>query len=119
MSISRISTSSSGDNNTITITLLYHTDNSQLHFTVQPKLYIQDFLKQILNKLAQGENAARVEQLCNNYEPVLEVLINGEGIELKSDQTLAEAGIGNNAICQIAARPLKEKLMFCRYASQA
>ena len=119
LSISKISTASSGDNNTITITLLYHTDNSQLHFTAQPNFFVRDFLEQILNKFAQGENAARIEQLRNNYEPVLEVLINGESIELKGDQTLAEAGIGNNAVCQIAARPLKEKLMFCRYASQA
>ena len=103
----------------INITLLFHSDNSQRSFSVSTELRTGEFLEQVLRELAQGENAARLEQLRNNYEPVLELLVDETTVELESTQTLAEAGISNNAICQIAARPLKEKLMFCRYASQA
>ncbi len=103
----------------IDITLLCHSDNSEYHFSVSPHLPIGELLEQALEGLAQGDNAERMRQLRDNYEPVLELLIDNEVIELKNNQTLAKAGIRTNATCQIAARPLKEKLMFCRYANPA
>lgn len=118
MSISPINTSTAHTNTSITITLRLHSDNSQRRFTASPHLRIDRFLEQILEELAQGENSDRVRQLRECYEPVLELFIDGEASELENTQTLSEAGVGENAICQIAARPLKEKLMFCRYASQ-
>jgi hypothetical protein len=112
-------TSASQAQTAITITLLRRSDNSQSRITASPQLRIGAFLEQILNELAQGENGDRIRQLRECYEPVLELLIDGEGTELDNNRTLSEAGVGENAICQIAARPLKKKMMFCRYASQA
>jgi hypothetical protein len=119
MSVTPIKHITLRDDVAINITVLCHADNSQQHFSTQAHLRIGEFLEQILEQLAQGEDAERLAQLCNNYEPVLEMVIDGEGIELENGDTLAEAGVGDNAICQIAARPLKEKLMFCRYANPA
>lgn len=99
----------------ITVTLLCHSDNSERRFTASPQLRVEAFLEQILEELAQGDNAERVCQLRECYEPVLELVRDGVGTALSKAQTLSEAGMGENAICQIAAHPLKEKLMFCRY----
>lgn len=103
----------------ITITLLCHRDNSLRHFTVSPMLRVDAFLEQVLEELAQGDDAERIRQLRECYEPVLELIRDGEGTALTTNQTLDEAGVGDDAVCQIAAHPLKEKLMFCRYNKQA
>ena len=107
------------DDAQVTVQLICHSDNSQHNFTASPDLLIGTFLEQILEKLSQGENSERMSQLRECYEPVLELVVNGEGIELQSEQSLTEAGLSDNATCQIAARPLKEKLLFCRYANMA
>jgi hypothetical protein len=103
----------------ITITLLCHRDNSLRRFTVSPRLHVDAFLEQVLAELAQGDDAERVRQLRECYEPVLELVRDGKGTALTTSQTLGEAGVDDDAVCQIAAYPLKEKLMFCRYSRQA
>ncbi len=104
---------------TITVALYSHGDNSHSHFTVSPQLLVGEFLQQVLSSLARGKDATRLQQFCDNYEPVLELLQNDGAIELDNTMTLAEADVGNNATLQIAAHPLKERLMFCRYACGA
>jgi phosphotransferase system HPr-like phosphotransfer protein len=103
----------------ITINLYCHGDNSHSHFTISPQLSVGELLRHMLVNLARGKHATRLQQFCDNYEPVLELLQDDGAIELENEMSLAAAGVGNNATCQIAARPLKERLMFCRYASGA
>ena len=89
----------------VTVQLICHSDNSLRSFTVPPDLTIGSFLEQILEELSRGEgkSAERMSQMRECYEPILELLVNGEGVELHSGQTLSESGITNNARCQIAA----------------
>lgn len=118
MSASQGKRTTSPTDATIAITVLFHSDHSQRHFSVSPQLRVGDFLEQLLQELAQGEQAERVKRLRECYEPVLELLRDGEGIELDKTESLIGAGVGDHAVCQIAARPIKEKMMFCRYTSQ-
>ena len=101
----------------ISLTLLSHHDNTQQQLKVSADLPIAEFLKQLLESLAKGENGERVAQMRECYEPVLELVRNGSEVELKDELTLAEAGVIAGDTVQIAARPLKEKLLFCRYSS--
>lgn len=103
----------------ITVTLLCHSDNSQRELSVTPSTLVSQFLEQCLELLAQGEHAERMAEMRKCYQPVLELVENGSGTPLAADHTLAEAGISHQSICQIAAEPLKEELLFCRYAKQA
>jgi len=103
----------------ITLNLHCHGDGTERPFCVSAESPISEFLEQVLEELAQGEGAERVRLLRDNYQPVLELLADGSSIELPGSQTLAEANIPDNAQIQIAARPLKEKLLFCRYSEQA
>ena len=101
----------------ISLTLLCHHDNTQQQFKVYAELRIKDFLEQLLESLARGENGVRIAQMRECYEPVLELIRGTNEVELIDDQTLAEAGVIEGDTLQIAARPLKEKLLFCRYSS--
>ena len=101
----------------ISLTLLSHHNNSQQLLEVCADLPIAEFLEQLLESLAKGENGERVEQMRECYEPVLELVRCGNEVELINDQTLAEAGVIEGDTVQIAARPLKEKLLFCRYSA--
>lgn len=101
----------------ISLTLLSHHDNTQQPIEVRADLPITEFLEQLLESLAKGENGERVAKMRECYEPVLELVRNGREVALRDDQTLAEAGVVDGDTVQIAARPLKEKLLFCRYSA--
>jgi hypothetical protein len=88
-------------------------DNSHHRFQVPPDMQVSEFLELALDRLAEGEGAERVAALRRYYQPVLE--LEGEGQELPLHLTLAEAGVNHEAVCRIAARPLKERIMFCSY----
>ncbi len=75
------------------------------------------FLELALEHLSQGEGAERVQTLRLYYDPVLELHCNNDGQELPGDKTLIEAGLSNHAVCRIAARPRKERIMFCSYSN--
>ena len=100
----------------ISLTLLSHQDNSQQQLKVRADLQITEFLEQLLASLAKGENGERVAQMRECYEPVLELVRGESELELRDEQTLAQAGVVEGDTLQIAARPLKEKLLFCRYS---
>ena len=100
----------------ISLTLLSHHDNSQQQLKVRADLQIAEFLEQLLASLAEGENGERVAQMRECYEPVLELVRGGSELELGDEQTLAQAGVVEGDTVQIAARPIKEKLLFCRYS---
>ncbi len=100
----------------LSLTLLSHHDNSQQRLEVHADLHISEFLEQLLASLAEGENRERVAQMRKCYEPVLELVRRGSELELEGELTLKEAGIVDGDTIQIAARPLKEKLLFCRYS---
>jgi len=76
---------------------------------------VADFLELAMAKLGEGDGAERVEALKRYYQPVLEIQTRRGDQEVASNVTLAEAGLSNEAVCRIAARPLKERLMFCSY----
>ncbi len=100
----------------ISLTLLSHHDNSQQSLHVSADLQISEFIEQLLDSLSRGKNDERIAQMRECYEPVLELVKNGASEALESHQTLAEAGVVEGDTLQIAARPLKEKLLFCRYS---
>lgn len=98
---------------TITVTIECHTDPGTFHFDVSSQMSISQFLQQVLSTLAQGEHAKRVKNMQNYYEPVLELCAGKASLPLDSSMTLAQAGIENKSVCRIAAKPLKERIMFC------
>lgn len=94
--------------------LLYSNSDDRYHpFHVSAQMKVGTFLELALARLAEGDGAQRVEALRNYYQPVLE--LQDEGRELPQQTTLAEAGIADGTVCRIAARPLKERIMFCSY----
>lgn len=101
----------------LNLTLHSSSDHAHHGFCVSARMTVGDFLELALDRLAQGNGAERVRDLRNNYEPVLELPSPDGGRELPADKTLAEAGVFNHAICRIVARPLKERIMFCRYSN--
>lgn len=103
----------SPSNETITVTIECHTEPGFFHFTVSPKLGIVPFLTQVLDTLAHGDNAERVRNMQNYYEPVLELCAGSATIPLDSTMTLQQAGVEHHSICRISAKPRKERIMFC------
>jgi hypothetical protein len=104
---------------TIGVNLLSQSAGTRLRFDVSTTLSVSSFVEQALEQLAAGQNRVRVEQMREYYQPVLELVEHGRSIELDASLTLAEVGLRDNATLQIAARPLKDKLLFCRYTRQA
>lgn len=100
----------------ITVSIECQSEPGTIHFEVSPQLGIGEFLLHALDKLAEHGNAERVKNMQNYYEPVLELCEGNASLPLDSEMTLIQAGVGNNAICRIAARPLKERIMFCNYS---
>lgn len=100
----------------IHLILYSNSDYSHHHFCVPADMQVADFLELALERLARGKGAERVRALKENYEPVLELPSPEGERELANDISLAEAGVTDQAICRIAARPRKERIMFCRYS---
>lgn len=115
---SSIHTTNNSSTDEIRITLLCHSDSTQHDFSLSSATPVRVFIEMVLERLAQTDHTGRMSRLRECYEPVLEVVEASHERELSSNQTLAEAGVTDNSICQIAARPLKEKLMFCRHSGQ-
>jgi len=99
----------------LTLILYSNSDNTYHPFTVPAKMTVAAFLDLAMAKLSEGDGAERVEALKRYYQPVLEIQTPGGEHELPPNMTLADAGIENETVCRIAARPLKERLMFCSY----
>ena len=100
-------------NETIRIIIECHTEPGMFQFDVQPQLSIDQFLGEVLDKLSQGSNAERVRNMRQYYEPILEHCTDNATIPLDGALTLDQAGLQDQSVCRIAARPLKERIMFC------
>lgn len=83
-------------------------------FEASPQLAVGAFLNRVMERLTQGENAARVKAMLEYYDPVLELLKGESATPLNNSMTLHHAGVTDQAVCRIAAKPRKEKIMFCR-----
>lgn len=105
--------SAEGDRQQLNIIIYSSSDNTNHHFCVSPHMTVAAFLELALERLNQGEGAERVQLLRRYYEPVLELHSGGESRELPCDKGLLEAGVSDQAVCRIAARPRKERIMFC------
>ena len=103
----------------ISLTLLSQHSDRQLQFHTTPSQLIGAFLEQVLDRLELDEGGKRVAELRNNYEPAMELVCADKTIELQNDTTLAAAGVKDGDSFHIAARPIKEKVLFCRYAQMA
>jgi hypothetical protein len=90
-------------------------DNTYHPFHVDAQMTVEAFLELALTKLSEGTGAGRVAALKRYYQPVLEVQERSGDRELPPALSLADAGLGNESVCRIAAHPLKERLMFCSY----
>ncbi len=99
----------------INLTIYSSSDFTHYAFCLPARMVVRDFIELALKRLARGKGAERVQELKNNYEPVLELPTPEGGRELPSDISLFEAGVFDHAICRIVARPRKERIMFCRY----
>lgn len=99
----------------LSLTLLSSSDNTPHQFNVSPEMKVAAFLELALAKLSEGNGAKRVEALKRYYQPVLELQARDGGRELETQASLAEEGVRDGAVFRIAARPLKERIMFCRY----
>jgi hypothetical protein len=97
----------------ITVCIESQTEPGKIHFEVSPQLAIREFLLHVLDKLAECGNADRVKNMQNYYEPVLELCVGDTTLPLDSEMTLEQAGVENEAVCCISAKPLKERIMFC------
>jgi len=96
--------------------ILYsNSDNAYHPFHVPAQMTVAAFLELALARLSEGDGAKRVEALKRYYLPVLELQETEGERELPSHLSLAEAGVGDEAVCRIVARPLKERIMFCSY----
>ncbi len=100
----------------IPLTLLCHRDNTQHQLCACHQQTVEELLEQLLQLLAKGENPEQLAQMHECYTPVLERLCEGEGIALDNALSLEEAGVCPGDTLQIAAKPRKEKLLFCRYS---
>ena len=98
---------------TLNISLYSNSDDRHHHFCVPAQITVTAFLELALERLSQGEGAERVQALMRYYEPVLELHCTEDNRELPGDKTLIEAGLCDHAVCRIAARPRKERIMFC------
>ncbi len=92
-------------------------DNTHHGFSVPAHMTVADFLEFALEHLAKGEGSERVQELRTNYQPVLELSAPDGDRELPADQSLLEAGVYERAICRIAARLRKDRVLFCRYTN--
>lgn len=103
------------DKSELTLILFSNSDDTYHHFQVPAQMTVEAFLELALEKLSEGGAAKRVAALKRYYLPVLELQERDGEQELPSHLSLADAGVYNEAVCRIAARPLKERIMFCRY----
>ncbi len=101
----------------LTLTLYSSSDYTHHRFSVPARTTVSDFLELALERLGRGKGAERVQELRDNYEPVLELPSPDGGLELSPDKSLFEAGVFNHAVCRIVARPRKDRIMFCRYSN--
>ena len=100
----------------LTIILHSDSDNTRHRFSVPERMSVAGFLELALTRLSEEQGAARVEALRRCYDPVLELQSPEGNRELPPDLDLKEAGVGDQAVCRIAARPRKERIMFCSYS---
>lgn len=105
------------DGTLLNVILYSRSDNAHHRFCVPAQMSVGEFLELALRHLGQGEGAARVEALRRYYEPELELQDREGDRELPREQSLSEAGVSDQAVCQIAARPRKERIMFCSYSA--
>lgn len=99
----------------LNLTLYSNSDDAHHDFRVPREMKVAAFLELALARLSEGGGAERVEALKRYYQPVLELHSPEGERELPPQATLAEAEVTEGAILRIAARPLKERIMFCRY----
>lgn len=100
----------------ISVMLHSHGGAGDITINVPTDLRVAEFIEQAISLLSQGEDAERSALLLKNYRPVLELVQQGQHAELEGHHTLAAAGVTQNAMLQIAAQPIKEAQLFCRYA---
>lgn len=103
------------DKSELTLILFSNSDNAYHHFQVPAQMTVEAFLELALKKLSEGGAAERVAALKRYYLPVLELQEHDGERELPSHLSLVDAGVYNEAVCRIAARPLKDRIMFCSY----
>lgn len=84
-----------------------------LYFEVEAQLPVHRFVEKVLATLGTGEKAEQVRVMQAYYEPVLELVRDGSAIALNSRATLQQAGIRDQALCRISAKPRKERMMCC------
>ena len=106
-----------GEKQQLNITLYSSSDDTYHHFCVPQQMTVDAFLELALERLSQGEGAERVQALRRYYEPVLELHCREDNRELPGENPLLEAGLSDQAVCRIAARPRKERIMFCSYSN--
>lgn len=99
------------------LTLLLHSnsDNAYHEFHLSSQMTVAAFLEMALKRLSEGDGAERVAALKRYYQPILEIQESRGERELPPQLTLAEASVSNGAVCRIAARPLKKRIMGCSY----
>ncbi|HEY9148157.1 MAG TPA: hypothetical protein VIQ22_04020 [Gammaproteobacteria bacterium] len=106
-------TGSNESNDTIQIAVDCHSCPERLYFEVEVKLPVQHFIEKVLAALSTGENAEQVSTMQTYYEPVLELISDNGAIALDSRATLHQAGVRDQALCRISAKPRKERMMCC------
>jgi hypothetical protein len=99
----------------LNLTLYSNSDDAYHQFRVPAQMTVAAFVELALERLSAGGGAERVRALKRYYQPVLELQERGGERELPSELSLADSGVSDAAVCRIAARPLKERLMFCSY----
>lgn len=98
---------------TLRVTVDCHNSPGRLHFEVDPHLPVHDLVEQVLERLAEGGNAEQVNTMRRYYSPVLELLQEDGAVPLSSSDTVRQAGITDRSLCRIAAKPRKDRIMFC------
>ncbi len=101
----------------IALTLLCHRDNTQHQLYAYQQQTVGELLEQSLQLLAAGKSTEQMRHMSECYTPVLERVSDGNGIALDNALSLVEAGVCTGDTLQIAAKPRKEKLLFCRYSN--
>lgn len=99
---------------TIRVMVDCHNSPDRLYFDVEPQLPVNALVEQVLERLAVGENADHVNTMRQYYSPVLELLQDGNATPLSNNDTIQQSGITDQSLCRIAAKPRKERIMFCR-----
>lgn len=100
---------------TIRVAIDCHNSPDRLHFDVDPHLPVHALVEQVLDRLAEGENAEHVKTMRRYYSPVLEMVQQDSAIPLNSSDTIEQAGITDQSLCRIAAKPRKDRIMFCSH----